>query len=272
VWRVIDDLPLIEGKGTMEVNNRATRDEAPGQQVVVDYIAKVRRIAYGMARTLPRSVSVDDLIGAGMVGLADALAKGDASNTSAFECYMGRRVRGAMIDELRRADPLTRPRRRFERKRERVVQDLTGRLGRTPDESEVAERMGVPTALLREHSLNARFRGFCAFDALNGTGEGGRQFPDDVHELADVHIAHSERRKRLAAAIDTLPERLQKIVSLYYEHDDSLREIGDALGVSESRVCQLHRQAIEMLRAVCPGTDGPESAGANRLAAALGWV
>lgn len=242
------------------------------QQRVTEYIARVRRIAYGMARTLPRSVSVDDLIGAGMVGLADALAKGDASNTASFECYMGHRVRGAMIDELRRADPLTRPRRSFERKRERVVEDLTGRLGRAPDESEVAERMGVSTALLREHALNARFRGFGEFDALSGTGEGGRQFPDDASDSADVRIVHSERRKRLIAAIDTLPERLQKVVSLYYEHDDSLREIGEALGVSESRVCQLHRQAIEMLRAVCPGTDRPAWDEANRLAPAAGWV
>jgi RNA polymerase sigma factor FliA len=245
--------------------------EAGHQHPVVDYIAKVRRIAYGMARTLPRSVSVDDLIGAGLVGLADALAKGDASNETAFECYMGRRVRGAMIDELRRADPLTRPRRRFERKKERVVQDLTGRLGRTPDEAEVAERMGVPTALLREHLLHARFQGFSAFDAVSGSGEGDRQFPDSSSELADVRMVHTERRDRLVAAIDTLPERLQTVVAMYYEQDDSLRQIGARLGVSESRVCQLHRQAIEMLRAACPNSEGPESDEANHLAPALGW-
>ena len=255
----------------MGADNHLVRGESLRAQVA-DYVAKVRRIAYGMARTLPRSVSVDDLIGAGLVGLADALAKGDASNASAFECYMGRRVRGAMIDELRRADPLTRPRRRFERKKERAVQTLTGSLGRTPDESEVAERMGVPTDVLREHSLNARFRGFSAFDALNGTGEGGRQFPDESNELADVRIVHGERRQKLVAAIDTLPKRLQTVIALYYEHDDSLREIGHALGVSESRVCQLHREAIEMLRVACPRTERPDAHGANPLAPASGWV
>src|SRR4051812_22361314 len=99
----------------MRKNNKHSLDESQRRELVVDYMGTVRRMAYGMARTLPKSVSLDDLIGAGMLGLADALSKYTGHDLAEFGAYVGCRVRGAMLDELRNEDPLTRPQRRFAR-------------------------------------------------------------------------------------------------------------------------------------------------------------
>jgi RNA polymerase sigma factor FliA len=234
-------------------------DEMSSCRLIAEYIGTVRRIAYGMARTLPRDVSVEDLIGAGLVGLAEALTKFNGRSRSEFDAYVACRVRGAITDELRHGDPLTRPMRKFAKHKAIVSRELTGMLGRLPEESEIAVRMGMPLALYREQVRCTSFRGVSPLDPVTGTGADGIQFSDDTNEAADVSVARSEQHERLVKALAVLPERLQTVVRLYYEQDYSLREIGTQLGVTESRVCQLHREAINALRSACGSSDEEDS-------------
>ena len=134
----------------------------------------------------------------------------------------------------------------------------------------MAVSMRTPLALYREQVRCTSFRGASALDPVTGTGSGGTQFPDDTNEAADVVVARTEQHERLVKALATLPGRLQKVLRLYYEEDYSLREIGIELGVTESRVCQLHREAINALRLVCVSDDA-EDAEAG-FAPASGWV
>jgi len=158
--------------------------------------------------------------------------------------------------------------RKFAKRNENAVRELTRRLGRFPDEPEVARHLEIPLALYHEQMLCTSVGTVSEIDPVTGVGAGGRHFLDDTHEAADDLVLRNEQRERLVSALSCLPERLQKVVRLYYEQDYSLREIGVALGVTESRVCQLHREAITALRAALIVDNEEETE--TRLAS--GWV
>ncbi len=214
------------------------------------YMKLVRCVAYRLARRLPSHVNIDDLIGAGYVGLADALNKYDRSGPDRFEAYAECRIRGAMLDELRSYDPLSRDLRELNNRMVMAVRDLTAALGRPPDEIEIAKRLELSLATFRERLAKLSFGGLVSLDARGPDGGDAMQLGDDG-ERADVFVMRAERREWLSDALGQLPERLQSLLNLYYEQDYTLREIGELLGITESRVCQLHAEAILRLRALC---------------------
>jgi RNA polymerase sigma factor for flagellar operon FliA len=218
------------------------------------YAGVVRRQAYRMVRRLPSHFQVEDLIGAGALGLADALHKSTGTPDQRFEAYAAFRIRGAMLDELRLHDPLTRDARELNKQMVRAVRALTSELGRPPDEIEIALRLGLPLSTFRKHLANLSCGTLVSLDTAGSDGINGLEVGDDA-EPADALLFASERRQKLASLRQQLPARLQSLLELYYDHDCTLRQIGESLGVTESRACQLHAEAVIRLRAAYLADD-----------------
>jgi len=221
--------------------------------LIKQYQPLVRRLAHYMMAKLPASVEVDDLIQVGLIGLADALSRFEASQGVQFETFATQRIRGAMLDELRGNDWMSRGSRKSQKEIETTMRKLEHRLGRSPMESEIATEMGL--SLAEYQILLGKVRGtqLVYLEDMSRTSE------DDDNYL-DRHVADNEAdpvnmlrdhrlRESLVAAIKSLPEREQYIMSMYYEQDMNLKEIAAVLDVTESRVCQLHSQSIARLRA-----------------------
>jgi len=215
------------------------------------YSSLVRRLAHQMIAKLPANVEIDDLIQVGMIGLTDALSRFDAAQGVQFETFATQRIRGAMLDELRGNDYLSRGTRKQQRSIESAVHKLEQKLGRAPAESEIAREMGI--TLTEYQELLGKVRGTQLVYLEDMSGD------DGDNDYLDRHVADSgfnplaqlqDQRMRgaLVEAIKGLPEREQYVMSMYYEHDMNLKEIAAVLGVTESRVCQLHSQSIARLR------------------------
>ena len=221
--------------------------------LIKQYQPLVRKLAHYMMAKLPPSVEVDDLIQVGLIGLADALSRYEASQGVQFETFATQRIRGAMLDELRGNDWMSRGSRKSQKDIESTMRRLEHRLGRSPIESEIAAEMGL--TLSDYQSLLSKVRG----TQLVYLEDMARNNEEDDNFL-DRHVADSDAdplnmlrdqrlREALVAAIKGLPEREQYIMSMYYEQDMNLKEIAAVLDVTESRICQLHSQSIARLRA-----------------------
>lgn len=221
--------------------------------LIRQHVPLVRRIAHHMIAKLPPNVELDDLIQVGMMGLSEALTRYEAAQGVQFETFATQRIRGAMLDELREGDWMSRSSRKSQKEIEQAVHRMEQKLGRSPLESEIAEELGL--SLEDYQSLLGKVRG-TQLVYLEDMTRGD----DDEEGFLDRHVADSEadpmavlRDQRLKAslvtAIKSLPEREQYIMGMYYEHDMNLKEIAAVLGVTESRVCQLHSQSIARLRA-----------------------
>ena len=221
--------------------------------LIRQHVPIVRRIALHMIAKLPPNVELDDLIQVGMIGLAEALSRFESEQGVQFETFASQRIRGAMLDELREGDWMSRSSRKSQKEIEQALNRLEQRLGRPPLESEIAAELGM--ALDDYQSLLGKVRGtqLVYLEDIGG-GDG-----DDGDDYLERHVADSGadpfallRDQRLRAAlvdaIKQLPEREQYVMGMYYEHDMNLKEIAAVLGVTESRVCQLHSQAIARLR------------------------
>jgi RNA polymerase sigma factor for flagellar operon FliA len=221
--------------------------------LIKQYQPLVRRLAHHMMAKLPPSVEVDDLIQVGLIGLADALTRYEASQGVQFETFATQRIRGAMLDELRENDWMSRGSRKSQKDIEMAMRRVEHRLGHTPKESEIAAEMGI--SLVEYQTLLGKVRGtqLVYLEDMSRHGE-----DDDTY--LDRHVADSDAdplnmlrdqklREALVAAIKLLPEREQYIMSMYYEQDMNLKEIAAVLDVTESRICQLHSQSIARLRA-----------------------
>lgn len=213
----------------------------------------VRRIAQHMIARLPANVEMDDLVQVGMIGLADALSRYEASQGAQFETFAMQRIRGAMLDELRDTDWMSRSSRKGQKDIESAIARLEQQLGRAPREAEIAQAMGM--GLEEYQSLLARARGtqLLYLEDVSGEDEDGGSGFLDRHvsdDQADPFALLRDQRLRraLVAAIGQLPEREQMVMSMYYEHEMNLKEIAAVLDVTESRVSQLHSQAIARLR------------------------
>ena len=215
-----------------------TRDE-----LIREGLPWVRRIAFRMARRLPPSVDVGDLIGAGSEGLIKAADAFDPTRHPRFRAYAEARIRGAILDELRSHDPMTRHGRRRLAEVTRAVRALTLELGRPPEEHEIAEKMGIEIAEYRR--LAADFAKAPALARMAEVDPDRVQGRADVHDIAEVR----EQKRLLAAAIRKLPERTQKVLALYYQEQCTQAEIGLVLGVTEGRVCQILGEASVRIRA-----------------------
>ncbi|MDE2077189.1 MAG: RNA polymerase sigma factor FliA [Burkholderiales bacterium] len=215
------------------------------------YSPLVRRLAHQMIAKLPANVEIDDLIQVGMIGLSDALTRFDAGQGVQFETFATQRIRGAMLDELRGADWLSRGTRKQQRDIETAVHKLEQRLGRAPQESEIAKEMGM--TLIEYQEMLGKVRGTQLIYLEDMSGEDGDNDYLDRHVTDEGNdplalLQDQRMRKALVEAIKNLPEREQYVMSMYYEQDMNLKEIAAVLGVTESRVCQLHSQSIARLR------------------------
>ncbi len=215
------------------------------------YSPLVRRLAHQMIAKLPANVEIDDLIQVGMIGLTDALSRFDAGQGVQFETFATQRIRGAMLDELRGADWLSRGIRKQQRDIEGAVHRLEQRLGRAPQESEIAQEL--ETTLPKYQEMLGKVRGTQLIYLEDMSGEDGDNDYLDRHVIKEDHdplslLQDHRMRHALVEAIKNLPEREQYVMSMYYEQDMNLKEIAAVLGVTESRVCQLHSQSIARLR------------------------
>jgi RNA polymerase sigma factor for flagellar operon FliA len=219
--------------------------------LIKQYSPLVRRLAHQMIAKLPANVEVDDLIQVGLIGLTDALSRFDAEQGVQFETFATQRIRGAMLDELRGGDWMSRGTRRQQREIEVAVHKVEQKLGRAPKEEEIAKEMGLPLAEYQE--LLGKVRGTQLVYLEDMSGDDGdddyldRHVADESSNPAAMLQDH-RMREALVAAIKNLPEREQFVMSMYYEHDMNLKEIAAVLKVTESRVCQLHSQSIARLR------------------------
>lgn len=215
------------------------------------YSPLVRRLAHQMIAKLPANVEIDDLIQVGMIGLTDALSRFDASHGVQFETFATQRIRGAMLDELRSTDYLSRGTRKQQRTIESAVHRLEQRLGRAPVESEIAREMGISLSEYQELLGKVRGTQLVYLEDMSGD-DGDNDYLDrhagDATLNPLAQLQDHRMREALIEAIKVLPEREQHVMSMYYEQDMNLKEIAAVLKVTESRVCQLHSQSIARLR------------------------
>lgn len=226
-----------------------TSERTQQEQLINRYAPLVKRIAYHLLARLPASVQVEDLMQAGMIGLLEASRKYDAGKGASFETYAGIRIRGAMLDEVRKGDWAPRSVHRNTRMVTDAIRAVDARTGRDAKDSEVAAELKL--SLDEYYGILGDTMGsrLFSFDDLMEGGEHGLE-ESGSHELEPGRGLEDERfRKALADAIANLPERERLVLSLYYDEELNLKEIGEVLGVSESRVCQLHSQCAARLRA-----------------------
>ncbi|WP_018953896.1 RNA polymerase sigma factor FliA [Thioalkalivibrio sulfidiphilus] len=217
-------------------------------RLVDAHVPLVKRIAYHLLGRLPSSVQVDDLIQAGVVGLLEAAQQYDATQGASFETYAGIRIRGAMLDEVRRSDWTPRSVHRNARRVSEAMRLVENRLGREAQPAEVAAELGVSLDEYQHMVSDAASCKVLSFeDIFEPDSEGEDLLPGD--EPSPFEALQSDGfRAALAREVGALPERERLVMSLYYDDELNLREIGEVLGVSESRVCQLHGQALVRLR------------------------
>lgn len=220
------------------------------KQSLAEFAPLVKRIANHMVAKLPPSVEVDDMIQVGMMGLMDALGRYEEAAGAQFETYAAQRIRGAMLDELRQMDWLPRGARKSVRQIDAAVHALQQRSGRAPTEAEIAGELKVPVAVYQQMLLEARGTQLIHYEDFLEEGDDDFLERNCADSGADplASLLDDNLREVLIDAIANLPEREKMLMGLYYEQELNFKEIGAVLGVSESRVCQIHNQAVARLR------------------------
>lgn len=216
-------------------------------QVVLDHLPLVKAIAIRVHENLPVHVDLDDLVHAGVLGLIDAVEKFDAAKNVAFQSYAKHRIKGAILDSLRELDWASRDMRKRQKRMEAVTHHLSTRLGRTPTESEVAQEMGVDLDRWRRMAGELRNIGLVSTTVVEDDQDRVQEFPDTVEDQPDRVCARRQLQSTLARAMEHLPVRYQKVVFLYYTNEMTMKEIGEILGVNESRVSQIHKTALKKM-------------------------
>jgi RNA polymerase sigma factor for flagellar operon FliA len=234
---------------------KASGDERARERLVVAYAPLVKYVAGRMSSGLPAHVEESDLISYGLTGLISAIERFDLSREIKFETYAITRIRGAIIDELRTLDWVPRSVRARARDIERANMKLEARLQRAPTDEEMATELGMSTSEFQDALLQISHSTIVALDELwNVSDASGDQvslldtLPDRDAPDPQAIVDQGEQRDRIADAIAALPEREKLVIALYYYENLTLREIGEVLGVTESRVSQLHTKAVLRLR------------------------
>lgn len=233
---------------------------APPDERLTACAPLVRRIAYYLMTRMPPSVQVDDLIQAGMIGLLEASRNYDPAQGATFETYAGIRIRGAMIDEIRKSDWTPRTLRKKARDLSEAIAQIESEQGREARDSEVAERLGIGLAEYHAIVRDAAGHKLVSLeDMLPGAQSSAeRAVVSDDDPLEQLE--HERLKESLAAAIGGLPEKERLVMAMYYDEELNLREIGVLMGVSEARVCQIHGQALVRIRARL-GRTGKDASG-----------
>ncbi|MEE9494483.1 MAG: RNA polymerase sigma factor FliA [Gammaproteobacteria bacterium] len=229
----------------MYVSSQSTERDG----LVVKHASLVKRIAFHLMSRLPPSVQADDLIQAGMIGLLEASRNYDSTQGASFETYAGIRVRGAMLDEIRRTDWTPRSVHRKARQVAQAVREIENEFGRDARDQEVAKKLDL--TLKEYHKILQDSTGCRVFSIDDGGAFADDATPqikdEDANEPLET-LHNSDFKSSLANTISGLPERERLVMVMYYNEELNLREIGEVLGVSESRVCQIHGQALIRLR------------------------
>jgi len=233
-------MPLPPSLSTVPVG----RDE-----LVLKYLPLVRAIAVRVYENLPVHVDMDDLVHAGIMGLFDAAVRYDADKQVSFQGYAKHRIKGAILDSLRDMDWASRDLRRRHKQLEAVTRELSAASERTPTEAEIAERMGMDVERWRQVAIELRMVGLLSASTRSPDSENDTapEFPATDRLNPDVIAGQRELRGFLSNALKTLPDRYQTVIGLYYLGGKTMREIGDRLGINESRVSQIHRAALDKM-------------------------
>ncbi|MCV6604287.1 MAG: RNA polymerase sigma factor FliA, partial [Porticoccaceae bacterium] len=213
------------------------------EQLLQQHLPLVRRIAHHLMARMPAEVDVNDLIQVGMIGLLEASKNYAASQGASFQTYASIRIRGAMLDELRRSDWTPRSVQRKARQLASATREVEAQHGRNASDTEVARHMGIG---IDEYHGMLRDTAACRVTGFDDQPLGTDVAVDEASPLQQLQ--NTGFKESLATAIGQLPEREKLVMSLYYDEELNLREIGEVLGVSESRVCQIHSQALTRLR------------------------
>jgi RNA polymerase sigma factor for flagellar operon FliA len=226
------------------------KGKADKNHLLTEHMPLVKRLAHQMKAKLPPSVEVDDLVQAGMIGLLDAINRYEENHGAQFETYAVLRIRGAMLDELRSNDWMPRSTRQNMRKVEQAMAALQQQLGRPPSESEIAKSLKLSLADYQEMLGDSGGHQLVYYEDFHD--EDGNDSWLDRYAVDDDDplraLMETDFRQAVIDAIDALPEREKLLMGLYYEEELNLKEIGAVMGVSESRVSQLHSQAVGRLR------------------------
>jgi RNA polymerase sigma factor for flagellar operon FliA len=238
---------------------RRTQDKGLRDRLILTYAPLVKYVAGRLGSGLPAHVDESDLVSYGLLGLISAIERYDPERDIKFETYAMARIKGAIIDELRALDWVPRSVRSRAREIERAITELESRYGRAPTDEEIAQKIGITTEELEESLTDISRSSIAALDELwSGSGEGDQvSLLDTIEDTSGPRPAEAldetELREALADAIARLPEREKLVVTLYYYEELTLREIGEVLGVTESRVSQLHTKAVLRLKARLAG-------------------
>jgi RNA polymerase sigma factor FliA len=239
---------------------KATGDRRLREQLILHYSPLVKYVAGRVSVGLPANVEQADFVSSGIFGLMDAIEKFDPGRSIKFETYAITRIRGAMIDELRALDWIPRSVRQKARAVERAYATLEAALRRTPTEAEVAREMSIGLEELHGLFSQLSLANMVALEELLHVGGEGDRLMDTLEDTSaddPVEVAEDrELRRLLARAVNTLPEREKTVVTLYYYEGLTLAEIGQVLGVTESRVSQIHTKSVLQLRAKLADVSG----------------
>ena len=239
---------------------RRNRDEKLRDRLILTYAPLVKYVAGRLGSGLPAHVEEGDLVSYGLLGLIGAIERYDPDRDVKFETYAIARIKGSIIDELRALDWVPRSVRARARDIERAVAELESKLGRAPNDDEIAAKLGLTEDELEDSLTEISRSSIAALDELWTVSAGGDQIAliDTIEDTAGPEpqsaLAQTELREAMADAIARLPEREKLVVTLYYYEELTLREIGEVLGVTESRVSQLHTKAILRLKARLGGS------------------
>lgn len=241
----------------MRVDSVSGSEGQPGasarsrNQIVLENLPLVKAIAIRVHEGLPVYVDLDDLVHAGVLGLFDAVDKYDVSKNVAFRTYAKHRIKGAILDSLRQLDSASRDTRRRQKRFDSATQELTARLGRLPAEHEVAQEMGFSVDRFRHILVELQSAAPAVSVSANADLDPDRQEPVGRSEFRPDHMAERRQlRMTLAEAMGCLSKRYQRVMFLYYTNDLTMREIGQMLGVNESRVSQIHKNALRKMATV----------------------
>jgi RNA polymerase sigma factor for flagellar operon FliA len=221
----------------------------PVDELVLKHGELVKRIAYHLISRLPAHIEVDDLIQAGMIGLLNAAQHFTPTKGANFETYAGIRIRGAMLDEARKSNWTPRSTFRHAKQVSQAIRDIENRTGGDARPPEIAAALGVSLEEYHRMVESAASSRLLSYEQLAGDPERSGLLPEAPEIGPETVLEEDQFRDALASAIAGLPERERLVLSLYYDDELNLREIGDVLAVSESRVCQIHGQAVLRIRA-----------------------
>lgn len=221
--------------------------ESP-QAFIERYSSLVKRIAYHLMGRLPSSVQVEDLIQSGMIGLLEAQQNYDPTKGASFETFAGIRIRGAMLDDIRRGDWVPRSVYKNNRRITEAMAQLENKLGRDPTDTEIAEHLEMTLDQYHQALNDVNCGRLVGMDDLGVSEDAVTTEASREENLPFQGVVDDNFRQSLADAIETLPEREALVLSLYYDEELNLKEIGAVVGVSESRICQIHSQAMQRLR------------------------